>query len=98
MLFRSGHDDLQAPVLDLSIPRRLKPSLGQASYGQLLSGQLQLPGPQPNRLLRCAPAHSPQLATSLAAELVTQLESGTFPLRLPLRPLSNRPSLVPLEA
>ena len=93
-----GDDELQAPVLDLSIPRRLKPSLGQASYGELLSGQLQLPGPQPHRSLRCAPAHSPQLATSLAAELVTQLESGTFPLRLPLQPLSNRPSLVPLEA
>lgn len=93
-----SNDDLQAPVLDLSIPRRLKPSLGMARYSELLSGQVQLPGPIHNKTLRCAPAHSPQLANSLAAELVRQLENGLFPVRLPLEPLSSRPSLVPLEA
>ena len=94
----TSHAHLQAPVLDLSIPRRLKPSLGMVRYSELQSGQLQLPGPIADKRLRCAPAHSPQLAHSLAAELVRQLDNGLFPVRLPLQPLSSRPSLVPLEA
>ena len=93
-----GHDQLSAPVLDLSIPRRLKPSLGMARYSELVAGQWELPGSKQAQQLRCAPAHSPQLANSAAAELVRQLENGLFPLRLPLQPLSQRPSLVALEA
>ena len=93
-----GHDQLSAPVLDLSIPRWLKPSLGMARYSELVAGQWELPGSKQAQQLRCAPAHSPQLANSAAAELVRQLENGLFPLRLPLQPLSQRPSLVPLEA
>jgi len=70
-----------------------------ARYSELVAGQRELPGSkQAQQLLRCAPAHSPQLANSAAAELVRRLENGLFPLRLPLQPLSQRPSLVPLEA
>jgi uncharacterized protein (DUF39 family) len=85
--------DLEAPVLDFAIPRRIKPSFGSISYAQLKQGSLPLTG----RQLRCAPAHSPRLAGSIAAELCNQLRSGQFPLRLPVLPLSQRPALVPLE-
>ena len=84
---------LEAPVLDFSIPRRIRPSFGSVPYDQLLAGQIQVAG-QP---LACGPAHSPRLAASIAEELVSQLQDGRFPLRLPLVPLSNRPALVPLE-
>ncbi|MEB3200980.1 MAG: homocysteine biosynthesis protein [Synechococcaceae cyanobacterium] len=88
-----GDEALEAPVLDLSVPRRIKPSLGVVSYGQLHTGFLELEG----RRLPAAPAHSPRLAASIAAELISRLEQDRFPLRLPPLPLSQRPTLLPLE-
>lgn len=85
---------LEAPVLDFSIPRRIRPSFGAVPYSQLLAGQIVVDG----HVVACAPAHSPRLAASIAEELVCQLQEGRFPLRLPLVPLPNRPALVPLEA
>jgi uncharacterized protein (DUF39 family) len=90
----TGNDDLEAPVLDLAIPRRLKPSLGTASYSDLLAGELQIKG----RPMGCAPAHSPRLAAAIGQELITRLSRGNFPLSLPLQPLNPRPTLVALEA
>ncbi|MFO7629911.1 MAG: homocysteine biosynthesis protein [Prochlorococcaceae cyanobacterium] len=89
----ADHDALEAPLLDLSIPRRVKPGFGGVSYGALRSGVISVGG----RRLRCAPAHSPQLAASLAEELCERLRQGSFPLRLPLQPLSERAALIPLE-
>jgi uncharacterized protein (DUF39 family) len=85
---------LEAPVLDLSVPRRIKPSFGAVSYASLRSGRIEVEG----HGLRAAPAHSPRLAEAIAQELVRRLEENTFPLRLPLLPLSPRPALLPLEA
>ena len=85
--------ELQAPVLDFAIPRRVRPSCGQVSYAQLQRGQLVLKG----RRLSCAPGHSPRLAASIGEELAHRLRQGCFPLRLPLQPLPARPSLVALE-
>ena len=84
---------LETPVLDFSIPRRIRPSFGTVPYSQLLAGQIPVDG----RLVTCAPAHSPRLANSIAEELVGQLQEGRFPLRLPVAPLTSRPALVPLE-
>ena len=89
----AGDHELEAPVLDFSIPRRIKPSFGCVPYSQLLAGEIQVDG----RRLRCAPAHSPRIAAEVAAELVAQLQDGRFPLRLPLAPLGERPGLIPLE-
>jgi L-aspartate semialdehyde sulfurtransferase len=86
--------ELEAPVLDISIPRRIKPSFGGVPYSALKAGQIQVDG----RLIPAAPAHSPRLAAAMAAELAERLISGRFPLRLPLQPLSQRPGLIPLEA
>ncbi|WP_368656120.1 homocysteine biosynthesis protein [Synechococcus sp. HK05] len=87
------NEHLQAPVLDYGVPRRVRPSLGSVSYTQLLSGQLMVG----DQRLRCAPAHSPRLATEIALELSERLRSGRFPLRLPLVGLAERPALLPLE-
>ena len=90
----TGNDTLEAPVLDLAIPRRLKPSLGSALYRDLLAGKLPIKG----HPMTCAPAHSPRLAEAIGQELITRLAEGTFPLGLPLQPLNPRPTLVALEA
>ena len=87
-------EELEAPVLDVSIPRRIKPSFGGVPYSQLRSGQLQVNGHR----VPVAPSHSPQLAAAIATELVTRLQEDRFPLRLPLLPLDSRPALLPLDA
>ena len=89
----AGDAELQAPVLDFAIPRRVRPSFGTVSYAQLHTGELSLEG----RRLTCAPGHSPRLAAAIAEELVERLQQGRFPLRLPVQPLPARPSLRPLE-
>jgi L-aspartate semialdehyde sulfurtransferase len=89
----AGEHDLQAPVLDFAIPRRVRPSFGRVSYAALRSGQLNLEG----RQLTCAPGHSPRLAEEIGAELAEQLRGGRFPLRLPLQPLTARAALLPLD-
>lgn len=85
---------LEAPVLDVSIPRRIKPSFGGVSYGALKAGRIMVAG----HGIAAAPSHSPRLALGLAEELVERLRSDRFPLRLPLVPLAPRPTLIPLEA
>ena len=90
----AGPEALEAPVLDLSVPRRVKPSLGAVTYAELLSGTITVRG----RPVACAPSNSPRLATAAAEALAEALRSGAFPLRLPLVPLSPRPSLLPIEA
>jgi uncharacterized protein (DUF39 family) len=83
---------LEAPVLDVSIPRRIKPSFGGVLYSSLRQGEIRVDG----RRIPAAPAHSPRLAQAMGLELISQLKSGAFPLRLPLLPLGLRPTLVPL--
>lgn len=76
---------LSAPLLDFGIPRRVRPSPASASYAELLSGSVRLD----ERQLSAAPAHSPRLAEEAAAQLQDMLQSGAFPLRLPLAPLPS---------
>ena len=85
---------LEAPVLDVAIPRRLKPSFGGVSYSALRSGWIEVEG----RRLPALPAHRSRLASEIGAELVRQLVEGIFPLRLPLAPLGERLGLRPLNA
>jgi len=92
-----GDQHLEAPVLDLAIPRRLKPGFGAVSYADLKAGQLNLAMGGRERRLPAAPSHSPRLARAMAAELVERLQQGLFPLRLPQRPLSSRSTLLPLD-
>lgn len=85
---------LEAPVLDVAIPRRLKPTLGRVRYSDLRSGWIEVEG----RRLPVFPAHSPRLAEEIGADLADRLREGSFPLRLPLAPLGERLGLRPLNA
>jgi hypothetical protein len=79
--------------VDVSIPRRIKPSFGGVPYSALKAGRIQVDG----RPIPAAPAHSPRLAAAIAAELIARLQENRFPLRLPLAPLGPRPTLIPLD-
>lgn len=89
----AGAERLEAPVLDVSIPRRLKPSLGRVSYAELQRGMITVR----EQRVRCAPACSPRLAAAAAEQLASELRHGRFPLRLPSRSLGNRSTLLPLD-
>lgn len=89
----AGASDLEATVLDLALPRRVKPAFGRVSYAELARGSFQLR----DRAVRCAPAHSPRLAEEITQELVEALQAGRFPLRLPSRALGSRSAQVPLD-
>ena len=78
-------EELSAPVLDYGIPRRVRPSPASARYSELFSGAIRFG----DRQLTAAPAHSPRLAAEAEAQLAEMLQSGAFPLRLPLAPLPS---------
>ncbi|MFZ9173496.1 homocysteine biosynthesis protein [Vulcanococcus sp.] len=80
--------DLEAPLIDYGVPRRVRPSPTSVSYADLARGSIRWG----EHRLHAAPAHSPRLAAELAVELCTQLRKGTFPLRMPLAPLPERSS------
>lgn len=84
---------LEAPVLDVSIPRRIKPSFGGVSYAALKAGRIEVDG----RRIPAAPSHSPRLAREGAMDLAERLQAGRFPLHRPLLPLPSRPALLPLD-
>ncbi len=68
--------DLVAPVVDFSIPRRVRPTFGLVSYAQLKSGRINIDG----KFVRAAPLASLYLARQVALELKHQIEAGQFTL------------------
>ena len=79
-------DVLETPLIDYGVPRRVRPSPTSVSYSALNRGFIQWD----EHRLQVAPAHSPRLAAELSAELIQQLRSGAFPLRLPFAGLPQR--------
>ncbi|RMF21958.1 MAG: hypothetical protein D6756_11450 [Cyanobacteria bacterium J083] len=75
--------DLVAPVVDFSIPRRVRPTFGLVSYAQLKSGRLKIQG----KSVRTAPLASIALSRQVAEELKQSLISGKFTLTEPVAPL-----------
>lgn len=68
--------DLVAPVVDFSIPRRVRPTFGLVSYAQLKSGRIVIDG----KTIRVAPLASIALSRQVALELKRWIEAGTFTL------------------
>lgn len=82
--------DLVAPVMDFSIPRRVRPTFGLVSYAQLKSGKITLNG----QTIRTAPLASIYLSRHVAAELKDWITNGQFELVAPVEPLArDRPFL-----
>jgi uncharacterized protein (DUF39 family) len=75
--------DLVAPVVDFSIPRRVRPTFGLVSYAQLKSGRISIDG----KLVRVAPLASIHLSRQVAIELKQWIEAGKFLLSEPVAPL-----------
>ncbi|MGQ9837782.1 MAG: homocysteine biosynthesis protein [Cyanobacteriota bacterium] len=76
-------EELMAPVIDFSIPRRVRPTFGLVSYAQLKSGHITLNG----RKLRTAPLVSLRRSMQVAEILKEWIQSGRFTLTQPVAPL-----------
>ncbi|MEO0407557.1 MAG: homocysteine biosynthesis protein, partial [Cyanobacteria bacterium P01_A01_bin.135] len=76
-------EDIVAPVVDFSIPRRVRPTFGLVSYAQLKSGTIRIEG----RPVRSAPLASLAYSQQVALALKHQIEAGRFHLSQPVAPL-----------
>jgi L-aspartate semialdehyde sulfurtransferase len=66
--------DIFAPVVDFSIPRRVRPTFGLVSYEQLKSGKIKIEG----RTVRVAPLASIYRSKQVAIELKESIDRGEF--------------------
>jgi uncharacterized protein (DUF39 family) len=85
--------DLVAPVVDFSIPRRVRPTFGLVSYAQLKSGRLTIDA----QSVRVAPLASLHLSLEVARELKRWLEAGTFTLTEPVAPIPSDRTFIPQD-
>lgn len=85
--------DLVAPIVDFSIPRRVRPTFGLVSYAQLKSGKLTIDG----KTVRVAPLASIYLSRQVAAELKQWIEAGTFTLTEPVAAIPSDRAFIPQD-
>ena len=85
--------DIVAPVVDFSIPRRVRPTFGLVSYAQLKQGQIKIEG-QP---VRVAPLASIRLSQQIAQELKEWIEAGLFTFSEPVASLPRDRSFLPQD-
>lgn len=86
--------NIVAPVIDFSIPRRVRPTFGLVSYEQLQKGYVTIDG----KSVRVAPLASKYRSLKIAQELKQWIESGRFTLTEPVAPLPQDRSFVPQDA
>lgn len=77
--------DLVAPIIDFSIPRRVRPTFGLATYAQLKSGKIKIE----NKMVRTAPLASIAFSRQVAIELKEWIEAGQFLLTEPVASLPS---------
>ncbi|MBW4439929.1 MAG: homocysteine biosynthesis protein [Plectolyngbya sp. WJT66-NPBG17] len=85
--------DLVAPIVDFSIPRRVRPTFGLVSYAQLKSGRLTIDG----KSVRVAPLASFYLSRQVALELKRWIEAGTFTLTEAVAPIPIDRTFIPQD-
>ncbi len=85
--------DLVAPIVDFSIPRRVRPTFGLVSYAQLKSGRITIEG----KTVRVAPLASMFLSRQVAFELKQWIEAGDFTLTEPVAQLPTERSFLPQD-
>ncbi len=83
--------DIVAPVVDFSIPRRVRPTFGLVSYAQLKSGRIKIEG----KVIRSAPLASIFLSNQIALELKEWIEGGEFTLTESVAPLPMDRTFLP---
>ena len=83
--------DLVAPIVDFSIPRRVRPTFGLVSYAQLKSGRVVIDG----KTVRTAPVASIYLSNQVALALKQWIEAGHFLLSEAIAPIPSNRSFLP---
>jgi L-aspartate semialdehyde sulfurtransferase len=86
--------DIVAPVIDFSIPRRVRPTFGLVSYEQLQKGHMTIDG----RSVRVAPLASKYRSLKVAQELKEWIETGKFTLTEPVAPLPSDRAFTPQDS
>lgn len=85
--------DIYTDIVDYSVQRRSKPSLGRVSYEELRSGFVKLDG----KMIKTAPLSSIYKARLIADELKTLINNGSFFVQQPIQAFSKDASLKSLE-
>ena len=85
--------EIVAPVIDFSIPRRVRPTFGLVSYAQLKSGRLTIEG----KKVRVAPLASIAFSRQVAEELKQAIVNGNFTLTEPVASLASDRSFLPQD-
>jgi len=85
--------DLHTNIIDYSVPRRSKPSLGKVSYAELRSGKVTVDGKE----IKTAPLSSLHKARKIADELKDWIQKGDFQIQKPVQPLPLNNKLNSLE-
>jgi uncharacterized protein (DUF39 family) len=85
--------DLVAPVVDFSIPRRVRPTFGLVSYAQLKSGRILIDG----KSVRTAPLASIYFSHQVAIALKQWIEAGQFYLSEPVAAIASDRTFLPQD-
>jgi L-aspartate semialdehyde sulfurtransferase len=85
--------DIVAPVVDFSIPRRVRPTFGLVSYAQLKSGQITIEG----KTVRVASLASIYLSRQVAQELKKWIQAGEFTLTEPVATIPMDRAFLPQD-
>ncbi|HIK28176.1 MAG: homocysteine biosynthesis protein [Oscillatoriaceae bacterium SKW80] len=85
--------EIVAPIIDFSIPRRVRPTFGLVSYAQLKSGRITING----KSVRVAPLASIFLSRQVALELKQWIEAGKFTLSEPVAPIPMDRTFMPQD-
>lgn len=85
--------DIYSTILDYSVEKRSRPSLGKVSYAELRSGKIEINGKQ----VRTAPISSYSKARKIAETLKEWIKEGNFYLQQPVENFSLDQSFKPLE-
>jgi uncharacterized protein (DUF39 family) len=85
--------EIVAPIVDFSIPRRVRPTFGLVTYAQLKTGKITIEG----RTIRVAPLASTYLSRQVSLELKKWIESGEFTLTQPVTNLPMNRTFLPQD-
>ncbi len=85
--------DILAPIVDFSIPRRVRPTFGLVSYAQLKSGKIKIEG----KTVRVAPLASIYLSRQVALELKATIDRSEFLLTEPVAMLPRDRTFIPQD-
>ena len=86
-------EHITAPIVDFSIPRRVRPTFNSVSYAQLKSGEIAIEGQR----VRTAPLSSVYLARQVSEELKGWIQAGEFELTESVAPLPRDRTFIPQD-